>query len=184
MKPSPGSMKSATPRNPLSQSLVQRTPRSDRGPRRDRFPVWRAQRSSRNLQRHHRQHRPGDWTTHRKTGKTWELENTSSFTPPTTAATDRNAMENCALKKDLNSKAGTASPASLLEGRNPWRTCRGRARRCHRPSSSLCGLIGIKKPAKIHLDGSDLTPILTGSEVQAASAALLDGWREHGPSNG
>ena len=28
---------------------------------------------------------------------------------------------------------------------------------------TLCGLIGIKKPAKVHLDGSDLTPILTGS---------------------
>ena len=28
---------------------------------------------------------------------------------------------------------------------------------------TLCGLIGIKKPAKVHLDGSDLTPMLTGS---------------------
>jgi arylsulfatase A len=26
---------------------------------------------------------------------------------------------------------------------------------------TLCGLIGIKKPAKVHLDGSDLTPLLT-----------------------
>jgi len=28
---------------------------------------------------------------------------------------------------------------------------------------TLCGLIGIKKPAKVHLDGSDLAPMLTGS---------------------
>ena len=28
---------------------------------------------------------------------------------------------------------------------------------------TLCGLIGIKKPAKVHLDGSDLTPLLTQS---------------------
>ena len=28
---------------------------------------------------------------------------------------------------------------------------------------TLCGLIGIKKPAKVHLDGYDLTPMLTGS---------------------
>ena len=28
---------------------------------------------------------------------------------------------------------------------------------------TLCGLIGIEKPAKVHLDGSDLTPMLTGS---------------------
>ena len=74
------------------------------------------------------------------------------------------------------SSTGRKSPAAALKKNlsAPWT--------CFRPSA---GLIGIEKPANVHLDGSDLTPLLTRvGSFQEASTPFLDERLHHGNENG
>ena len=162
MKPSLGSMKSATPRNPSSQSLVHEPHApiaapdeivSQYGALNDQAAIYGGTIDN----------------TDRAIGRliarlgAGELENTIIVYASDNGSYRPERNGEFAARKDLNSKAGTASRHLYWKGGISGGRVEDEPAGVVDLLPTLCGLIGIEKPAKVQLDGSDLAPLLTKS---------------------